>query len=220
MGIWPGLVAAFTLPSTPALSVPPPGKGKISSTEQRTEKLLKTLTRTSALSALVFQILENVAFLGDKGIFNIDKERRGKLWLYCSRAWCAGLVAELARLMIQGRMSNEEAGLEEDEADSRGKGEGDLVTTPENIALSDKYHEGVKMPTNEVGKVRQKKDTPSTQQAQHEERTRTLQITTLYLLMALHYSHPTGLMPETLVNLCGCVASWMGLAEAWRKVGT
>lgn len=101
--------------------------------------------------------------------------------------------------------------------------EGDVVmatTTPQEDATLSEQEVVTATAPNEVQSPIQHecKDTNSTQQAQ-QKRTRALQITTLYLLMAIHYSTPTGLMSESTVNLCGCVASWMGLAEAWRRVG-
>lgn len=109
----------------------------------------------------------------------------------------------------------------------------DEAAVPEDVALLEEDHdEGAvgagldktkareKTPEidKEVEMACQERNTAQRQQLR-EKWTRSIEINTLYMLMALHYSTEGGVMGEAMLSLCGCLASWLGLREAWRRIG-
>ncbi|KAL8661334.1 MAG: hypothetical protein Q9202_005699 [Teloschistes flavicans] len=63
--------------------------------------VLKTIQWGQVIAGAVFQVCENIAFLGDKDILHskrLGAQQRGKLWKLCCQAWLAATFLELARL--------------------------------------------------------------------------------------------------------------------------
>ncbi|KAL8866751.1 MAG: hypothetical protein Q9198_008771, partial [Flavoplaca austrocitrina] len=158
------------------------------------ENLTHSITLTQILAGITFQILENLAYLGDKNILPLSPARRSKYWLWCCRAWAAHVFLEIFKLLL-----------------SRPQHTQDLqIPTPKTIDPKTSSSENV-----------QTTPTPSHQQtttkAERETFHRNLKINLAYAPMTLHYSLPNGLLNDSTVALCGVLASWWGLQGAWAR---
>lgn len=63
--------------------------------------VLRAIQWGQVIAGAVFQICENIAFLGDKDIIiskRLSAGQRGKLWKLCCQAWLAATFLELARI--------------------------------------------------------------------------------------------------------------------------
>lgn len=63
--------------------------------------VLKAIQWGQVIAGAVFQVCENMAFLGDKDIITskrLGPRQRGKLWKLCCQAWLAATFLELARI--------------------------------------------------------------------------------------------------------------------------
>ena len=62
------------------------------------DSYLRIISQIQCLSYIIFQLLENVAFLSDRGVIPSKWLAKGggstKLWLWSSRAWVAGVSCE------------------------------------------------------------------------------------------------------------------------------
>ncbi|KAL8923908.1 MAG: hypothetical protein Q9208_004345 [Pyrenodesmia sp. 3 TL-2023] len=199
LGIYPSIYTSFLSPCLSRLSATnnAPSSTSSSTTDQpaKTEDpILTTLARLQILAGFAFQILENIAFLGDKGIIRgIRPETRGKMWLWCCRAWGVGVALDLGRLAREWvlRGGEEDPPFSEKEEDEAEGNEG---------------KEGQR------GKGREREEA---RKEFLERWTRQVVVSACYAPMTVHYSLEGGLMSEKLVSLCGLVASAVSLREAW-----
>ncbi|KAL2753307.1 hypothetical protein ACRALDRAFT_1065377 [Sodiomyces alcalophilus JCM 7366] len=72
------------------------------------QALDNTIACTQFVSLLIFQSLENVYFLGSKGVLPVTPAQQGKALRWSTRAWAVYVGVELGRLFIERRRKNSE----------------------------------------------------------------------------------------------------------------
>ncbi|KAL8868006.1 MAG: hypothetical protein Q9174_005280 [Haloplaca sp. 1 TL-2023] len=183
-----------------------------------------TLSKLKLLAATIFQVCENLAFLGDKGILPIPEKRRSRIWKLCLRAWAAYVFLELGSLARQYHLAPQPCpivkGQEAQTAERLRKNRLSKGTSTASPAPSSEIN------TSEEDKAPQRfplaPEMPLLRRREHarsEEYALWLRKTisnAAYAPMTLHYTLPNGLLNAPLVSLCGVVASGVGLVEAWR----
>ncbi|KAI4246645.1 MAG: hypothetical protein L6R42_009845 [Xanthoria sp. 1 TBL-2021] len=154
------------------------------------------ITTTQILAGIAFQILENLAYLGDKNILPISTKRRSKYWLWCCRAWALHVFLELAKLLLlRWRFVND-------------------APTP-----AAKPIDAEKSSVEGVVQTTQMQDQRDLAAKKEQEATwwRDFKINLAYAPMTLHYSLANGLLNDSTVALCGILASYWGLKGAWIR---
>ncbi|KAL9030543.1 MAG: hypothetical protein Q9196_001347 [Gyalolechia fulgens] len=212
VGVYGSAVEAFGIPTPPSEDKIPRRESTRIAPARDPEMWSAWLSRSSVLAALAFQILENVAFLGDKGVLRLSPDRRARLWLYCSRAWCAGLGVELGRLGLQRWGFRRQ---DVDGEEKQGKGNIGVDKSEDHSGKDGLVARSEKKQGAEIRTISRRDEKGA---GGREEWTRSVKIHTLYMLMAVHYSAEGGVMGEGMLSLCGCLASGFGLREAWRKI--
>ncbi|KAL8992512.1 MAG: hypothetical protein Q9169_007043, partial [Polycauliona sp. 2 TL-2023] len=185
--IYTGIYSTYLTPSA---------KSTIPTTLFSLSTLQQLITPAQILAGTIFQILENLAWLGDKEILPLSAKRRGKYWIWCCRAWALYVFLELARL-LQARPQSRQF---HDDASTKLGGEGEKSLHSINGEEKDATREeglGVK--------------------EEQETWLRNMKINLAYAPMTLHYSFANGLMNDGTVALCGVLASYWGLKGVWKK---
>ncbi|KAL8911143.1 MAG: hypothetical protein Q9171_003634 [Xanthocarpia ochracea] len=155
-----------------------------SSTPPRTiddTNIINSITLTQIVAGFTFQILENLAYLGDNNILPLNAQTRAKFWRWCCRAWALHVFLDIAKLLRQRHLGN---------------------TRPE-----------VKDATKQLESANGGQDIAEREAQWWRE----LKINLAYAPMTLHYSLENGVMSDSLVALCGVLASTWGLKGAWKK---
>ncbi|KAL8760562.1 MAG: hypothetical protein Q9184_003257 [Pyrenodesmia sp. 2 TL-2023] len=191
LGIYPSIYNSFVSPFLSQLTSSSADDAPLSTNNPpKEDPILTSLARLQIIAGLAFQALENIAFLGDKGILRgIRPETRGKMWLWCCRAWGVGVALDLGRLGREWVLRRREDPLFTEGVYQEGKGSGGV------------QRERREMERREV----------------QERWMRQVVVSACYAPMTVHYSLEGGLMSEKLVSLCGLVASAVSLRDAWRS---
>ncbi|KAL8898213.1 MAG: hypothetical protein Q9192_002192 [Flavoplaca navasiana] len=186
-----GLVPIYTwAASTFQTSRPSPPPKTTNNPLSNSKNLTHSITLTQILAGITFQILENLAYLGDQNILPLSPARRSKYWLWCCRAWAVHVFLEIFKL---------------------------LLSRPQPPP-SDPKRTNAKVPSSDDAQTaptpsHQKTNTKAERETYHHN----LKINLAYAPMTLHYSLPNGLLNESTVALCGLLASWWGLQGAWAR---
>ncbi|KAL8727226.1 MAG: hypothetical protein Q9166_006190 [cf. Caloplaca sp. 2 TL-2023] len=159
------------------------------------DPVIRSITITQIVAGFWFQILENLAFLGDKGIIPLKPQTRSKYWIWCCRAWAAHVFLELARLGRERYLDNPRPKVIEAKQKLSGEGDNKL-----------EEFDGVRYP-GRLAAYEEEEDTWW----------RKLKTNAAYAPMTVHYSFESGLLSSSTVALCGVMASWLGLKGAWRR---
>ncbi|KAL8765168.1 MAG: hypothetical protein Q9209_007667 [Squamulea sp. 1 TL-2023] len=154
--------------------------------------LIQTITFTQILAGFSFQLLENLAYLGDKAILPLSAKTRSKYWLWCCRAWAVHVFLELAKLYRQRYLDN---------------------PVPK---ILDAKHQLESKTQNSSDRTRYRRHIAGYSE-ENATWWRQLKINLAYAPMTLHYSLEDGLLSNTMVALCGVLASSWSLGAAWRK---
>lgn len=72
------------------------GKGAWNSPPK--DLFIRRIVYAQVLSILIYQYLENGAYLASKGVLNWGKESQNKVWVWSSRFWMAYVGLDFARL--------------------------------------------------------------------------------------------------------------------------
>ncbi|KAL9626415.1 MAG: hypothetical protein Q9204_007326 [Flavoplaca sp. TL-2023a] len=159
------------------------------------ENLTHSLTLTQILAGITFQILENLAYLGDKNILPLSPARRSKYWLWCCRAWAVHVFLEIFKLLLSRPQIFQEPQIPPTDSTNAEKSSSD-ATQPASTPPQQQ----------------------TTTKTERETYHRNLKINLAYAPMTLHYSFPNGLLNDSTVALCGVLASWWGLQGAWARM--
>ncbi|KAI4122353.1 MAG: hypothetical protein LQ338_005868 [Usnochroma carphineum] len=170
-----------------------------SSPQPQDDRILTHLARLQLISGTIFQVLENLAFLGDKAVVRIPWEKRARMWLWCSRAWGVSVGLELGRLGREWVLRPLFFG-EDDEGSDKEDDEGEGGQVSDNLSQ------------------KRRRDGPR-RKAMMEKWRREVLVNACFAPMTLHYSVEGGLLGEGWLSLLGAVASWLSLREAWRETG-
>lgn len=156
------------------------------------QKTLRGLTWAAIASCVVFQVLENGAYLSSKGALtttswtgDVGKARENQWWIWSSRFWAAYVGIELARLGVERYYRAPTP------TPTVGDGE-----------KEDKILRAEKVKAQELENWLWWKDLASN---------------LAYAPMTLHWSLESGLLSDIGVGVCGTVAGGALLADAWRK---
>ncbi|KAF2251542.1 hypothetical protein BU26DRAFT_518176 [Trematosphaeria pertusa] len=162
----------------------------------RKEKLVRKVVWGQIVSCALFQVLENGAYLANKGVLTtaswsgeMGKARETKWWIWSSRFWAAHVVLELARLSILHCYRNASSGAkDEKEKEVLGDGEKEEKLLREENKKDDWLW------------------------------WRDLVSNIAYMPMTLHWSvdEDRTFLPDWSVGLLGAVAGGSLLADAWR----
>jgi hypothetical protein len=69
-----------------------------------TDALIRRIKYTQVVSNIVFQYLENRAYLASKGVLGWGKEKQTQAWVWSSRFWMLHVVLEFVRLWRESRL--------------------------------------------------------------------------------------------------------------------
>ncbi|KAI4277746.1 MAG: hypothetical protein LQ337_001557 [Flavoplaca oasis] len=158
------------------------------------ENLTHSITLTQILAGITFQILENLAYLGDKNILPLSPTRRSKYWLWSCRAWALHVFLEIFKLLRSRPQLSQDP---------------QILPTKNNNAKAPPSDNAQAAPTHPHQEI--------TTKAEQETYHRNLKINLAYAPMTLHYSLRNGLLNDSTVALCGVLASWWGLQGAWAR---
>ena len=153
--------------------------------------VVKYITWAQVASCVVFQALENGAFLAGMGVVGWKKERVARAWVWSARAWGVYVGLELGRLGWEARkwQGGREGGREND--GGMGKGEAELVVK-EKEGKGDVHLDWDKW-KREVG------------------------VNAAYAPMTVHYSLENGVLSEGAIGALGVVVAWLTMGKAWRE---
>lgn len=161
----------------------------------RKDKILRAITWGEIASLVVFQVLENGAYLASKGVLTstswtgeAGKMRETKWWVWSSRFWAAYVTLEIVRLSIIHMHHEPETSSKHDDLAKDGEKEGKLL-----------YEE----------RKRQRKQ-------ENWLWWRDLVSNVAYFPMTLHWSVEEGLLSEAWVGFVGMVAGGALLVDAWK----
>ena len=160
------------------------------------------------LSCAVFQALENLAFLGDKGVVGVSEGGRARAWRWSARAWGVFVGCEIGRLGLEwgnrrgvvgvGGREKKEVGVEGEGLAGEGGGSRekglDMVYGKGESELREE-----KMEREEWWR-RWKRD---------------VGVNLAYAPMTVHYG-TDGFMGEGTIAALGVVVAWMSFGDAWR----
>ncbi|KAG6986526.1 hypothetical protein G7Y79_00079g100440 [Physcia stellaris] len=141
---------------------------------------LSTIAYLQFGASATFQVLENMAHLGDMGVLSVAENRRARWWLWCSRAWAVSVALEggrLGRELVISRRGRVER-------DDKGRGERD--------------EEG------------EEKEAKIARAVERERWWTEVLVNAAYAPMTLHWSFEGGLLPEGVVGALGMVAGGWG----------
>lgn len=158
------------------------------------EKTLRSLTWAAIASCVVFQVLENGAYLSSKGALttarwtgDVGKARENQWWLWSSQFWAAYVGIELVRLGVVRYYRSPSCSV----AAVQGDGEKEDKMRAEERVKAEKEANWLWW--------------------------RDLIANLGYAPMTLHWSIEQGLLSDVGVGICGVIAGGSQLVDAWKK---
>lgn len=165
--------------------------------------VLKWIERINVAAGLVFQVAENTAFLGDKGVLGKRRGGWGKWWAWSSRAWAVSVVGEIGRLgrerwlVDTGAKGDKMNGVSEVEQKEIAENNGGALVVGRKREIEEK-----------AGKWEEMKE---------EKWWREMVVNVAYAPMTLHWSFGERLLSEGTIGTLGVVVGGLGLREAWKR---
>jgi hypothetical protein len=191
-----GLYATPPSPSS-ATAASKPGEGPQSKPTSGRGRYMRMLAWAQIASLVLFQVLENGAYLASKNILtgpawssDLGRQREAKWWMWSCRGWGVFVALELLRLAIQrySSLSPEiESGTDGVVAD--GEKEGKLMVEEREKARRERENDWRRDLISNLG----------------------------YMPLTLHYSMEGGLLPDWAFGILGVAGAGALLADAWAK---
>lgn len=159
------------------------------------ERAVRRITWAQIASLVLFQVLENGAYLASKGVLTSDawsgdagKRKEGAWWIWSSRFWAAHVALELVRVGVLSYYANGEAAtLTEKDTVGDGEKEGKLLMEQKRRERSVWWRDAVS--------------------------------NVAYMPMTLHWSVEAerGFLSDWGVGLLGAIAGGSLLVDAWKQ---
>lgn len=153
------------------------------------------------VACVLYQGLENGAYLAGKGVLDWSKESIAKAWIWSGRAWCAYVALELARLGYEwGELKGQDFGRQRRKSiDLREtENEGEIVEKGELELRMDKVEdEGLK--------------------ERWEKWYRDVGVNVAYAPMTVHYSLENGILSDGAIGGLGAVVGALSIGQAWKE---
>jgi hypothetical protein len=186
--LW-GLLGLYTwaraLSSTPI-------SANIGTAPTRKERFLRILAWSQIASLVLFQVLENAAYLARKGVLTgpwwADGRREARWWMWSCRGWGMFVALELLRLAIQRYPPSQE---KEDGARvlADGEKEGKLLLEAREKARRERQWDWRRDLVSNIG----------------------------YMPLTVHYSVEGGLLPDWAFGILGVAGAGALLVDTWAK---
>lgn len=164
---------------------------------------------------MVFQALENGAYLAGKGVLGWDNNKIARAWVWSSRAWMAHVALELARLGYEWRVMNGE----ESDRKRRREMEEENALAEREVGWSEK-EEGQAGTAwgNQKGELelREEKVDEMRVRERWANWQRELGVNLAYAPMTLHYSLEEGPLGEGSLGVLGFMVGWLSIGRVWR----
>jgi hypothetical protein len=163
-------------------------------TATRKERFLRLLAWSQIASLVLFQVLENAAYLASKGALTgaswADGRREARWWMWSCRGWGVFVALELVRLAV-GRYSPSEEKADEARVLADGEKEGKLMAEEREKARREVERDWRRDLVSNVG----------------------------YMPLTLHYSVEGGFLPDWAFGILGVAGAGALLVDAWGKTG-
>lgn len=170
------------------------------------DAILRYVAYMNIILGAAFQLLENVAFLGDLGVLRAGRERTGRWWLWSSRFWMLGVMGEGGRLWREGvlqRRNNHISKVSDNLKALALDGENERAGPDTKVERAE----------DALGEKEEK-----LKQAQVSERWwRQVVSNAAWAPLTVHWSVEGGMLGDGAVGALGMVAGGMALREAWRR---
>jgi hypothetical protein len=198
----PGLLGIYTWARSIALSPPD-------------DPVLKHVAYAQVVVNTFYQVCENIAYLGDKGVitrgFGLGDgvgpkgkaelaRRTGRMYIWSSRFWAGHVALEAVRLAREAYLLREERALADLKREAKLEGEG--MGVEESGVLVDDVN----------GRVMAEK-----WRGEDEVWWRSAFTNAAWAPLTLHWSRDEGLVSQEGVAGLGMVAGWLSLREDWRR---
>lgn len=165
--------------------------------------VLRWIERINMAAGLVFQVAENVAFLGDKGVLGRRQGGWGKWWACSSKAWAVSVAGEIGRLGREWWLVDVGA-------------KGDTVNEVSEVKQKDlTKKEGGALVVGRERAIDEKAG--KWEERENEKWWREMVVNAAYAPMTLHWSFEERLLSEGVVGMLGILAGGLGLREAWKR---
>lgn len=165
--------------------------------------IVKAITWGQVVACVIFQSLENGAYLAGKGVLGWKKERVARAWIWSGRAWCAYVALELARLGYEWRE------LKGQDLERRKRKTMEL----EKSQLAEKEGEMV-----EKGELESRMDKVEDEELKErwDKWYRATGVNVAYAPMTVHYSLEDGILSEGVIGALGAVVGALSFGQVWK----
>lgn len=176
------------------------------------DAVLRTIVSLQVLANLIYQPLENIAYLAQHSIIGgVSDKIQSELWLKSSYFWGAHVFLEICRVFREYQLAKQNAVAEaysearEQVVNEKTKGEKSSASAAKNITPS--------------SAVIKKKVTEAIA-ANRETWIRDLTINLSYLPLTVHFSLEKGLFSDLMVGLLGVSATAANVLPKWRSISS
>lgn len=157
---------------------------------------IRKITYLQIVVNIFYQILENLAYLGQHKILPIGKKKQSSYWLWSSRFWMAHVVLEFWRLKRDREVN----------MSLRGKGK-EKIVDKKSVEEEDQQPKWY-----DVAGVLKSEGKKSVWLKQ-------LWSNMAYAPLTVHWSLEKGALSQYSVGTLGAIAGIIGLHQAWRRAG-
>ena len=178
------------------------------------DRILTAITWGQVVACALLQGLENGAYLAGKGVLGWSKERIARAWMWSSRAWCAYVALELARL---GYEVMELRGQDIDRQTRKSRAL-EKSQSAENGELVEKGELDEKGEVVEKGDLELRMDKVEDEglKAKREKWYTELGVNAAYAPMTIHYSLENGILGDGAIAALGVVVGALSIGQAWK----